>query len=94
MGNPWERTGDILYIEKDKFMSTNFIRLGDRVVNLANVSYIRIARSREIGLVAEVYFVGSDQCISFSGTEGQALRDWCENSVPQITSAEEEIPMA
>jgi len=77
-------------------MTENFIRLGDRVINLANVLYIQVVQ-RQVGLVVQVYSVGDavdKPFLSFSGTEGQALLDWCNHSVRRLSSSEEEIPIA
>lgn len=76
-------------------MTENFIRLGDRVINLANVLYIQIVQ-RQVGLVVQVYSVddANKPFLNFSGAEGQALLDWCNNSVTTLFPSEEGIPIA
>jgi len=78
-------------------MATNFARLGDRTINLAQVTHIQKVQ-REVGTVLLVYYVGNEKPLHFATNEpeGQALLSWLENSVQDFVAihTEESIPTA
>lgn len=76
-------------------MPVQFLRVGEHVINFANVTHITRQGPKGSSLF-QVHFVGTEETLTFSATgpDGRALFNWLSNSVPALTDGTEEIPFA
>ena len=71
-------------------MSNQYVKVGGRVINLANITHIETYA----GLIT-IYVVGREEPLEFSPTsvEGKALSYWME-TLPSLSDGTENIPIA